>query len=88
MRQFRARGLWIQLNPREVLQAVGIHSKSPSQLQQAASNLEGSSNLQLQQFMQLDPSISRESLLKVSSCVFLGVFGWRWLDCVSSVLRC
>ena len=38
--------------------------------------------------MQLDSSIPRESLLKVSSCVFLAVFGWRWLDTTSSLMVC
>ena len=65
--------VWIQLNPKEILSALNKEE-------------EGKLNKILEQFRQLDANIKGEALTKVTSSIFLAVFGWSWVD--KNLLSC
>ena len=75
MSQLLSKRVWVQLNPKEIMQVI-----------QSSENKESDFNATLEQLKQLDANIKGEVLTKVTSSIYLALFGWQWAE--KNIMTC
>jgi hypothetical protein len=80
LKHLEKEGVWVQLNPKDVLQIMGINN------QENISSYTVENKIILEQFRQIDTNLAKSSLSKITSSIFLAIFGWAWNN--PNELRC